>query len=147
MRMSKMSVLMVGTGEYTTGYVSGAEAASDKKAGVVGVTLFDLRRRGLVDRLLMTGTNGTKFPAIRNHLDKALAKSYRDMRVDFESYPADNVSSDRFAYRTALDAMQQGDCVIIFTPDDTHFSIAMEAVERGMHALIAKPMVKPFKNI
>jgi D-galacturonate reductase len=142
MHMSKMSVLMVGTGEYTTGYVSGAEAASDKKAGVVGVTLFDLRRRGLVDRLLMAGTNGTKFPAIRDHLDKALAKTYRDMRVDFDSYPADNVSSDRYAYRTALDTMQQGDCVIIFTPDDTHFSIAMEAVHLGMHVLIAKPMVK-----
>ena len=49
--MNKMSVLMVGTGEYTTGFVAGAVAASDKKAGIVGVTLFDLRRRGLVDRL------------------------------------------------------------------------------------------------
>ena len=31
-----------------------------------------------------------------------------------------------------------GDGVIIFTPDDTHFDIAMAAIERGMHVLITK---------
>lgn len=140
--MSKMSILMVGTGEYTTGYVQGSTAAADKKAGVIGVTLFDMRRTGLVDRLLMAGTNGTKFPEIRRHLDNALAKSYRDMDVRFESFPADDVPRDAHAYRLALDTMQAGDCAIIFTPDDTHYSIAMEAIDRGLHVLIAKPMVK-----
>ena len=140
--MSKMSVLMVGTGEYTTGYVPNAEVASDKKAGIVGTTLFDLRRRGLVDRLLMAGTNGTKFPAIREHLDKALAQTYRDMDIQFDSYPADDVPRDGNAYRQALDTMQPGDSVIVFTPDDTHYQIAMEAIEKGMHVLIAKPIVK-----
>ncbi|HUP78195.1 MAG TPA: Gfo/Idh/MocA family oxidoreductase, partial [Pirellula sp.] len=141
-QMSKMSVLMVGTGEYTTGYVQGAVAASDKKAGIVGVTLFDLRRRGLIDRLVMAGTNGTKFPEIRKHLDKALAKTYRDMDVRFDSFPADDVQRDGNAYRLALATMQAGDSVIVFTPDDTHYLIAMEAIERSMHVLIAKPIVK-----
>lgn len=140
--MSKMSVLMVGTGEYTTGYVPGAEVASDKKAGIVGTTLFDLRRRGLVDRLLMAGTNGTKFPEIRKHLDSVLAKTYRDMDVQFDSYPADEVPRDGNAYRPALDTMKPGDSVIVFTPDDTHYQIAMEAIEKGLHVLIAKPIVK-----
>ncbi|MBB3210345.1 D-galacturonate reductase [Rhodopirellula rubra] len=140
--MKKMSVMMVGTGEYTTGFVPGAEVASDKKAGIVGTTLFDLRRRGLVDRLLMAGTNGTKFPRIRKHLDRALSKSYRDMDVQFDSYPGDDVPRDGNAYRLGLDTMQPGDCVIVFTPDDTHFQIAMEAVEQGLHVLIAKPIVK-----
>ena len=129
--MSRMSVLMVGTGEYTTGFVPGAEAASDKKAGIVGVTLFDLRRRGLVDRLLMAGTNGTKFPGIREHLDNAVANVYRDMDVSFDSFPADDVPRDVDAYGSALDAMQSGDTVIVFTPDDTHYSIAMDAIEQG----------------
>lgn len=55
----------IGTGEYTTGFVGGGASASDKKVGVVGLTLFDLRRRGKVDKLSMVGVNGTKFPAIR----------------------------------------------------------------------------------
>jgi D-galacturonate reductase len=40
-------------------------SGSDKKVGVVGLTLFDLRRRGKVEKLGMVGVNGTKFPAIR----------------------------------------------------------------------------------
>ncbi len=140
--MSKMSVLMVGTGEYTTGYVPKSGAAADKKAGVVGVTLFDLRRLGLVDRLVMAGTNGTKFPAIRQHLHQALARTYRDMDIAFDSFPADHVDCDAYAYRSALDTLHAGDSVIVFTPDDTHFAIAMEAIQRGLHVLIAKPIVK-----
>jgi D-galacturonate reductase len=44
--------------------VGGGASGSDKKVGVVGLTLFDLRRRGKVGNLSMVGTNGTKFPAI-----------------------------------------------------------------------------------
>lgn len=53
----KLNVLMVGTGEYTTGYVGGTAADSDKGAGVVALTMFDLRRRGKVDRVAMCGVN------------------------------------------------------------------------------------------
>lgn len=37
-KMAPPAVLMVGTGEYTTGFVSGAASTSDKKVGVVGLT-------------------------------------------------------------------------------------------------------------
>lgn len=60
-----LNVLMVGTGEYTTGFVGGGASGSDKKVGVVGLVLFDLRRRGKVGNLSMVGTTGNKFPAIR----------------------------------------------------------------------------------
>jgi hypothetical protein len=54
---TKANVLMVGTGEYTTGYVDGKGADSDKSAGVVALAMFDLRRRGKVDRVGMCGVN------------------------------------------------------------------------------------------
>lgn len=38
--------------------------------------------------------------------------------------------------------LQAGDFVTIFTPDDTHFEIAMEAVRRKLHVLVTKPAVK-----
>lgn len=57
----KANVLMVGTGEYTTGYVGGTAADSDKGAGVVALTMFDLRRRGKVDRVGMCGVNVSCF--------------------------------------------------------------------------------------
>ena len=34
----------------------------------------------------------------------------------------------------------------IFTPDDTHFSIAMDCIAAGLHVLIAKPAVKTLEQ-
>lgn len=136
------NLLIVGTGEYTTGYVHGQASGSDKSAGVVGLTAFDLRRRGLIDRILLAGTNGTKFPGIREHLETAIAARYRNMDTSAESWPGDDVGSDPLAYRRALASLSPGDVVAVFTPDDTHFQIAMDAVQQGCHTLVAKPIVK-----
>ncbi len=140
--MNRLKTLMIGTGEYTTGYVHGAAAESDKRAGVVALTLFDLRRRGRVADLLMAGTNGTKFPGIREHLRAAIAETYRDLDVGFRSYPPDDVARDPVAYEAALAELSAGDVVTVFTPDDTHFEITMAAVRKRCHVLVAKPIVK-----
>lgn len=139
---SQPNVLMIGTGEYTTGFVHGDATRSDKQIGVVAITLFDLRRRGKVARLAMAGTSGTKFPAIRAHFEARIARCYRDMHVECTCFPDDSVASDTRAYLNALDTLDAGDMVTIFTPDDLHYEMAMAAVERGLHVLIAKPIVK-----
>jgi D-galacturonate reductase len=144
--MSRPSVLMVGTGEYTTGYVHNGASGSDKSAGVVALSLFDMRRRGKVGRLMMAGTNGTKFPGIRRHLHNSIGRVYKDLDVSFESFPDENVRGDAKAYLAAMDRLEPGDMVTVFTPDDTHFAIAMEAVDRGLHVLIAKPIVKTLEE-
>ena len=140
------NVLMVGTGEYTTGWVGEKGSESDKKKGVVFLVLADLRRGGLVGDLSMAGTNGTKFPDIRAHLKAQIADVYRDMDVSFASFPGDDAARDPGAYLRAMDAMEPGDAVIVFTPDDTHFEIARAAVERGLHVLLAKPPVKTLEH-
>ena len=114
----------------------------DKSAGVIALTLFDLRRCGRVAELRMAGTNGTKFPGIREHLQRVIGNSYRDMDLRFDTFPDDTVERNTQAYRQALEKMSPGDVVTIFTPDDTHFSIAMDAVDHGCHVLVAKPLVK-----
>ena len=140
--MNPLNVLVVGTGEYTTGYVHGAESSSDKGAGVVALTLFDLRRRGMVDEISLAGTNGTKFPGIRAHLKSKIDDVYQGMDVRFHSYPDDSVERNPRAYVDAIEKMSAGDIVFVFTPDDTHFKIAMKAVRQGCHVLVAKPLVK-----
>ncbi|KAH8426894.1 Gfo/Idh/MocA family protein [Aspergillus melleus] len=132
------SVLMVGTGEYTTGYVGGAASGSDKKVGVVGLTLFDLRRRGKVGKLSMVGVSGSKFPGIRDHLNKNISQVYNGLDTSFDSYPADN-QTDPDAYKAAIDALEPGSAITIFTPDPTHFPIALYAIQRKIHVLITKP--------
>ena len=156
--MAPLNVCMVGTGEYTTGFVGGGASGSDKKVGVVGLTLFDLRRRGKVGNLSMVGTSGNKFPAIRKyprlsciekthlqmtgeHLNKNISQVYNGLDTSFESYPA-NDQRDPEAYKKAIDALSPGDAITIFTPDPTHFPIAMYAIERGVHVMITKPAVK-----
>ncbi|THY70600.1 NAD(P)-binding protein [Aureobasidium pullulans] len=139
--MAPLNVCMVGTGEYTTGFVGGGASGSDKKVGVVGLTLFDLRRRGKVGNLSMVGTSGNKFPAIREHLNKNISQVYNGLDTSFESYPA-NDQRDPEAFKKAIDALSPGDAITIFTPDPTHFPIAMYAIERGIHVMITKPAVK-----
>ena len=40
------SVLMLGTGEYTTGFTANGASNSDKSTGVVALVMLDLKRRG-----------------------------------------------------------------------------------------------------
>ncbi|EJT97859.1 NADP-binding protein [Dacryopinax primogenitus] len=136
--LSKLNCLMCGTGEYTTGWTGAGASQSDKKVGVVGLTLFDLRRLGKVNALSMVGTNGAKFPDIRAHLQSKIADVYKDFDVGFKSYPEGD-KQDTEAYKTAIDALKPGDAVIIFTPDNTHFAIALYALERKLHVLLTKP--------
>jgi len=139
--MAPPAVLMVGTGEYTTGFVGTGASTSDKKVGVVGLTMFDLRRRGKVSSLSMVGVSGGKFPAIRDHLSQNISKVYNNLDVSFTSFPSDD-STDPNAYKTAIDALPKGSAVTIFTPDTTHYPIARYAIERGQHVLITKPATK-----
>lgn len=134
------SVCMVGTGEYTTGYVHGKASDSDKSAGVVALTMSDLRSRGLVNELSLCGVNGKKFPEIRQHLKKMITDVYSGLDLTMKSFPNDN-EIDPEAYITAFDSLKAGDAVTIFTPDDTHFKIAKAAIERGLHVLVTKPAV------
>ena len=71
-----IDVLMIGTGEYTTGYVGGEASDSDKGAGVVALVMAHLRSRGVVGRIGMVGTNGTKMPGIRAHLKRQIDNVY-----------------------------------------------------------------------
>jgi hypothetical protein len=86
--MSPPKVLVIGTGEYVSGLVHGSESTSDKGAGIVALTLFDLRERGLVSDIILTGSNGTKFPLIRAHFDHLITQRY-GLDTSFHSFPDD----------------------------------------------------------
>jgi len=133
---------MIGTGEYTTGF-GASSAKTDKAAGVVALTMLDLRRRGLVGALAMAGTSGAKFPAMRAHMRRAIDEAFPGSGFDSASiatFPADG-ATDAASYRAALAALPKGSAVTVFTPDDTHFAIAMDCVRAGMHVLVTKPCV------
>jgi D-galacturonate reductase len=143
--MIPVNVLMIGTGEYTTGYVNGVASKSDKSAGVVALTMFDLRAKNKVSKLGLCGVNGTKFDGIRNHLQNAIGDVYVGLDTSVVTYPNDEVI-DAESYIAAINDFNSGDAVTIFTPDDTHFDIAIAAVRKGLHVLVTKPAVKTLEH-
>ena len=142
---STIDCLMIGTGEYTTGYVNGKASDSDKGAGVVGLTIFDLRRRGIVGRVGIAGTNGKKFEGIHAHMKAAIADVYDGISTECETFPANDVVDPK-AYLEAIKSFPPGSCVTIFTPDDTHFEIALACINHGLHVLVTKPAVKTLEH-
>eukprot|EP00055_Hartaetosiga_balthica_P006179 m.19062 g.19062 ORF g.19062 m.19062 type:complete len:440 (-) comp5062_c0_seq1:73-1392(-) len=136
-----VNAVLCGTGEYTTGYVHTGGSKSDKKVGVVGLCMFELRRLGHVAEISMAGTTGKKFGGIRDHLKTKISDVYGGLDVSINSFPADDVARDVHAYREAIDTLKPGDVITIFTPDPTHFEIAKYAIERGVHVLVTKPAV------
>ncbi len=142
--MPAPKVLVIGTGEYVTGLVHGSKSTSDKGAGIVALTLFDLRERGLVSEIILAGSNGTKFSLVRNHFDQLITKRY-GLDSSFQSFPADD-QKDPEAWRAAMQTLTPGDAVLIFTPDDLHYEMACAAAQAGLHVLVAKPIVKTTKE-
>ena len=139
-------VLMLGTGEYTTGFVAGLGASnSDKSTGVVALVMLDLRRRGKIGRLSMCGTDGSKLPDVRKHMQRVLGVYAGIDPTTIKTYPEDG-TVDRLAYKSAIAASKPGDLAIIFTPDDTHMAIAEACLAHGMHVMITKPPVKTLKE-
>lgn len=108
--------------------------------------MFDLRERGRVGRIGLCGTNGKKFPGIRAHMKKAIADVYQGIDTRVECFPADDEAIDPKSYVSALSSFKRGDAVTIFTPDDTHFDIALACIEKGMHVLVTKPIVKTLEQ-
>jgi D-galacturonate reductase len=79
------------------------------------------------------------------HLHKNISQVYNNLDTSFDSYPA-NDQRDPNAYKTAIDALSPGDAITIFTPDTTHYPIALYAIERKIHVLITKPAVKTLEH-
>jgi D-galacturonate reductase len=137
--------LIPGSGEYTTGFVGDKASDSDKGAGVVGLTMFDLRNRKKTERIGLCGVNGKKFPAIRAHLQRVIGEVYEGLDLTLETYPRDDQVEPE-AYLDAISKFERGDVATIFTPDDTHHRIAMACIEQGLHVLITKPVVKTLEE-
>ena len=90
----------------------------------------------------MVGTTGSKWPAIRDHFQANISRVYNGLDVSFDPFPSEETARDPEAYKIAIDQLQPGDAITVFTPDTTHYPIALYAIERRIHVLITKPATK-----
>ena len=123
-----------------------AGAAPDKPAGVVAITFTDLRRRGKIGKMVLVDAVGERMPTVRDTMAKKIGAAYKDMDLTMTTLPADDVGFEPQSFREAIKLMDKGDVVTIFTPDDTHFEIALACIEAGLHVLCAKPVVKRLED-
>jgi D-galacturonate reductase len=136
--------LIVGVGEYVTGLSGEQKADSDKSIGVVALSLFDMRQRGIIKSIKMCGRDANKFSLIEDNFIKNMKPLYCNLDTSFEYFPKQNSCDE--AYKEAIDTLQEGSVVFVFTPDDTHYEIAKYALSKKMHVQVAKPLVKTFEQ-
>lgn len=140
-------------GEYTVGLVPSADSAAvsgtnrtDKKLGVVALTMFDLKKRGKISWLGLCGTSAGKTLRAARYLLESLGAAYRNLDTRLDAvFPRESgqtcgdESRNPKSYEKAIDTLPKGSAVTIFTPDSTHFEIALYALQRDHHVMLAKP--------
>ena len=62
-----------------------------------------------------------------------------------DTFPEDHITDGK-AYLTAFESFQPGDAVTIFTPDDTHFEIALAAINKGIYFMILIRSPRIYEN-
>jgi D-galacturonate reductase len=139
-----IQTLTIGIGEYVTGLAQDEAARSDKSYGVIALSLFDMKERGLLSEVKLAGRDAKRFRLIDQHFKSTVKSAYPMLDTSFSPYPKEGFSNE--AYKEALADMTQGSAVLIFTPDDTHYEMAKDALMAGMHVLVAKPLVKTTKQ-
>jgi D-galacturonate reductase len=143
------NILIIGNGEYVTGYTNVQNSTSDKKKGVILLSLLELKRLGLIGEITICGTNVKKYQAIKEHINVSLKEysvytEFIDKICWFNNPDNTNINSN--LYIDAVNSMREYDIVIISTPDNTHFDIAKTCVEKKMHVLVTKPLVKELNH-
>jgi D-galacturonate reductase len=78
-------------------------------------------------------------------MSKCIGDVYADMDLTCDTFPGDD-EVDPNAYIAAAGTFRAGDVAVVFTPDDTHFDIALECVNRGMHVMVTKPIVQTLEQ-
>lgn len=148
---TSIGVLLVGCGEYTTGFIetsTGTQTSTDKSAGVILLTVIDLRNRDLVSRVALCGRNSKRMAQVQQHIDTVLKGRYGNISIDgIEMFPSPSEDEDDvLMYERAIDTFSKGDLCIITTPDPTHAPIALAASNRGLHVMIAKPITQDIES-
>lgn len=118
--MVKLNVLVVGGGMISQ--------------EVIFPTVFQQRRLGKIDSILIATRRGETIRAIR--------KLFPDEA--FEAWPdparTDPAASCPHAYRDALAALRPPGVVIVATPDHLHTPVILEAVQAGYDVIVQKPL-------
>jgi len=140
------NIIVVGNGEYVTGYNdSDSINNSDKKKGVILISLLDLKRRDLINKIIICGRSIEKLEKIKNYFNTNIQEYDNLKDIEYEIFANDELKDK--SYEELFEFHKNTKTfVIIATPDDTHYDIINKAIECNLNCLITKPIVKTYEH-
>ena len=125
-----LNVLVIGSGMYVCG-------RGTKTFGTILPSLFEARRRGLVERITIVGRD----PTNRNDIERRALDLAELMGVggSIDILPSGG-EPDSGAYRSAA-RTGDFDCAIVSVPDHLHYEVVSEVIRAKLHCLVVKPFV------
>ena len=100
---------------------------------VILPTLFQLRRQGVLGDITCVTRRSKTVERLRAELPGEKFRAYPDPA-------AGEPASDADGWRRFLAEAEPGTAVIVATPDHFHTEIALAAIERGLDAIVQKPL-------
>lgn len=144
-KIAKLNVLIIGAGHYSTGStVLEEQRATDKDMGVFLPSIVELKKQGLIDRILIVSRDGTKLPKLRKKVAYIQRVFQTNYEIDF--FPKNNKIQD-YAYLEALHLLPKPGAVLIATPDYLHKPMILDALKNNLHFMVAKPAVIKLKDL
>lgn len=93
-----MNVLIIGTGQYTTGLTTEASMPSDKAKGVVLLSFYNAQKKFphvLSERIILCGRDPKKSDATKKHVQTQIIDYYSNLNeCEFEYYPKETNKYD-----------------------------------------------------
>jgi predicted dehydrogenase len=135
----KLNVLIIGNGHYVSGLTPLGDALrSDKNHGVWLPCALALRHEGLVDRIVLSATDGDKLALAKGRAESLAARYGWDAALS--TVPGEGQRDDQ-AYLRAIESIEKPAVAWIAVPDDLHATVMEACIRAGLPLLVVKPAV------
>ena len=132
-----LNILIVGTGMHVSG--RGTEGY-----GTILPAVYEWWRKGPHGNLYIVGARSEGIDEIKEKV-RVLNELY-GFTITPIYFPEDGVCNPD-AYLQALKKIPRPACALVVTPDNIHRKIAGDAIEKGFHTLVVKPLAPTLKEV
>lgn len=143
--MTKVNVLIVGAGHYSTGStVLSGKKTTDKDYGIFLPSILELESRGMIGKIAIAGRDGKKLKGLSKKI-KSISKDLGSSS-DIEFFPKEDIVDER-AFEKALEVMPKPCVVLISVPDQMHTDVMLSCIKNSSPFMIVKPAVTNLKDL
>ena len=135
-KKSPLNILIIGTGMYVCG-------RGTKEFGTILPAIYEWKRNNLLGDVYVAGVHKEGINVLKRKADEL--NELFGHNVEFKLYPVNGGDPD--AYKIALNKIPKPACAIVVVPDSLHRKIAGDAIEKGFHTLVVKPLAPTLKEV